>query len=63
MIATFTITPERKETYNFTEPYFVDEVRFLVRTEDGITDFAGLEGKTIGVPRSATTKDFVSSGS
>ena len=59
VIATFTITPERKETYNFTDPYFVDEVGFLVRTEDGITDFAGLEGKTIGVPQSATTKDLV----
>ncbi|MBZ6526315.1 transporter substrate-binding domain-containing protein [Aerococcaceae bacterium DSM 111021] len=59
VIATFTITEERKETYNFTEPYFIDEVGFLVRTEDGITDFAGLEGKTIGVPQSATTKDLV----
>ena len=59
VIATFTITPEHKETYNFTDPYFIDEVGFLVRTEDGITDFAGLEGKTIGVPQSATTKDLV----
>lgn len=59
VIATFTITEERRETYNFTEPYFIDEVGFLVRTEDGITDFAGLEGKTIGVPQSATTKDLV----
>ncbi|XJS11606.1 transporter substrate-binding domain-containing protein [Aerococcaceae bacterium WGS1372] len=59
VIATFTITDERKETYNFTEPYYIDEVGFLVRNEDNITDFAGLEGKTIGVPQSATTKDLV----
>lgn len=59
IIATFTITDERKETYNFTTPYFIDEVGFLVRTADGISDFAGLDGKTIGVPQSATTRDLV----
>lgn len=59
VIATFTITDERKETYNFTDPYYIDEVGFLVRNEDNITDFSGLEGKTIGVPQSATTKDLV----
>ncbi|MDN5415206.1 MAG: transporter substrate-binding domain-containing protein, partial [Lactococcus raffinolactis] len=30
VIGTFTITPERQKTYNFTTPYFTDEVGFLV---------------------------------
>lgn len=59
VIATFTITDERKETYNFSDPYYIDEVGFLVRNADGITDFADLEGLTIGVAQSATTKDLV----
>lgn len=59
VIATFTITDERKETYNFTTPYYQDEVGFLVRKEDGFTDTASLDGKTIGVAQSATTKDAI----
>ncbi|MBP1048429.1 transporter substrate-binding domain-containing protein [Enterococcus sp. BWM-S5] len=59
VIATFTITDERKETYNFTTPYYQDEVGFLVRKSDGFTDTASLDGKTIGVAQSATTKDAI----
>lgn len=59
VIATFTITEERRETYNFTDPYFIDEVGFLVRVDDGFTDIKSLDGKTLGVPQSATTKDLV----
>lgn len=59
VIATFTITDERKETYNFTVPYYIDEVGFLVRNDDGFTDFASLDGKTLGVPQSATTKQLL----
>lgn len=36
VIATFTITDERKKTYNFTTPYYTDEIGFLVRKEEGI---------------------------
>lgn len=56
VIATFTITDERKETYNFTAPYYKDEIGFLVRQEDNFTDIESLDGKTIGVVQSATTK-------
>lgn len=59
VIATFTITEERKETYNFTTPYYQDEVGFLVRKADGFTDTASLDGKTIGVAQSSTTKDAI----
>lgn len=56
IIATFTITDERKETYNFTVPYYKDEIGFLVRKDDKFTDMKSLDGKTIGVAQSATTK-------
>ncbi|MBM7688328.1 glutamine ABC transporter substrate-binding protein [Enterococcus ureilyticus] len=59
VIATFTITDERKETYNFTTPYYKDEVGFLVRKDDKFTDTASLDGKTIGVVQSATTKEAI----
>lgn len=56
IIATFTITEERKETYNFTEPYYTDEVGFLVKTADAYTDLASLAGKNIGVSQTSTTQ-------
>lgn len=56
VIATFTINEERKKTYNFTTPYYKDEIGFLVRKEDGFSDISSLDGKTIGVAQSATTK-------
>lgn len=54
--ATFTITDERKETYNFTQPYYTDHVKLMVKKSSGIEDFKGLDGKVIGVSQSATTK-------
>lgn len=57
VIATFTITPERKETYNFSTPYYTDAVGFLVNKDSGIESIEGLDGKVIGVAQSATTKD------
>lgn len=56
VIATFTINEERKKTYNFTTPYYRDEIGFLVRKEDNFSDISSLAGKTIGVVQSATTK-------
>ena len=56
VIATFTITPERKESYNFSQPYFTDGVGLLVKKDSGINGLADLNGKTVGVAQSATTK-------
>ncbi len=56
VIATFTITDERKQSYNFSEPYFKDGVALLVKKDAGITDLTGLNGKKIGVAQSATSK-------
>jgi len=57
IIATFTITEQRKESYNFTQPYYTDEIGFLVKKEAGFKDIKDLDGKTIGVAQSATTRD------
>lgn len=57
VIATFTITDERKETYNFSTPYYTDAVGLMVNKDSGITSIEGLDGKIIGVAQSATTKE------
>lgn len=54
--ATFTITEERKKSYNFSEPYFTDGVALMVKKESGIKSFKDLNGKKIGVSMSSTTK-------
>lgn len=57
IIATFTITEERKLSYNFTTPYFTDGIGFLVKKSLGAATIFDLDGKTIGVAQTATTKD------
>ena len=59
VLATFTIKPERKLQWNFSEPYYQDEVGLLVKKSSGITGLAGLNGKTIGVAQGATSRDAV----
>ncbi|MFX3943937.1 transporter substrate-binding domain-containing protein, partial [Streptococcus suis] len=49
VIATFSITEERKLLYNFTTTYYTDAVGFLVNKDSGIKRFTDLDGKTIGV--------------
>lgn len=50
VIATFTITEERKKLYNFTTPYYTDAVGFLVRKDSKIqSSWEALDGLTIGV--------------
>src|SRR5262249_17921872 len=59
VIATFTITEERKQSYNFSEPYFVDGVGLLVKKSSAITGLKDLNGKNIAVVQSATSKQAV----
>ncbi|WP_058486693.1 transporter substrate-binding domain-containing protein [Defluviitalea phaphyphila] len=56
VVATFTITEERKKSYNFSESYYTDAVGLLVKKDSGIKSFKDLDGKTIGVAQSATSK-------
>lgn len=57
--ATFTITEERKLSYNFSEPYFTDGVGLLVKKNSKIKSLKDLNGKKIGVAQSATTKKSI----
>ncbi|WP_253288265.1 transporter substrate-binding domain-containing protein [Paraeggerthella sp.] len=56
-LATFTITETRKKSYNFSRPYYTDHIGVLVKKSSGIADLAGLDGKTVGVALSATTRE------
>ena len=55
VIATFTIKPERRESWDFSTPYYTDAVTVLVETASGITDLAGLKDKTVGVSTGSTS--------
>lgn len=66
LIATVTITDEREEKYVFSDPYHVDSVGLMVLSEPGdersisskaITSIMQLDGKIIGIPRNATTRE------
>ncbi|WP_312248793.1 transporter substrate-binding domain-containing protein [Streptococcus parasuis] len=59
VIATFTITEERKLLYNFTTPYYTDAVGFLVNKDSGIKTFTDLNGKTIGVAQGSITRTLI----
>jgi len=56
VIATFTITEERKESFNFSRPYFTDELGYLVLSDSAITKPEDLRGKSIGVVQASTAK-------
>jgi len=55
VLATFTITDERKESWDFTTPYYTDFVTVLVETESGITTLENLVGKKVGVSSGSTS--------
>lgn len=57
VIATFTITEDRKDTYNFSTPYYTDAVGLLVNKDSGINAIKDLNGKIIGVAQASTSKD------
>ena len=55
VLATFTITDERKQTWDFTTPYYTNAVTVLVEDSSGITSLADLVGKTVGVSSGSTS--------
>ncbi|MCQ2492183.1 MAG: transporter substrate-binding domain-containing protein [Lachnospiraceae bacterium] len=65
VIATFTITDERKEMFAFSDSYYSDYIGIMVKkskadTEslgsDAITSITNLDGKNVGVAQSADTR-------
>lgn len=55
VLATFTITDARKESWDFSTPYYTDAVTVLVEKASGITTLADLVGKNVGVSTSSTS--------
>lgn len=55
VLATFTITDERKESWDFSTPYYTDYVTVLVEQSSGITTLADLVDKTVGVSSGSTS--------
>lgn len=55
VLATFTITDERKQSWDFTTPYYTDYVTVLVENASGITNLSGLVDKKVGVSSGSTS--------
>jgi len=55
VLATFTITDERKESWDFSTPYYTDYVTVLVQKDSGITGLADLVDKKVGVSSGSTS--------
>ncbi len=55
VLATFTITEERKQSWDFTTPYYTDYVSVLVEDSAGIKELADLKDKVVGVSSGSTS--------
>lgn len=55
VLATFTITEERKKNWDFSTPYYTDYVTVLVEVSSGIKSLADLAGKKVGVSSGSTS--------
>lgn len=55
VLATFTITDERKKSWDFSTPYYTDHVGVLVQKDSGITELKDLLGKKVGVSSGSTS--------
>ncbi|MGN1281417.1 MAG: transporter substrate-binding domain-containing protein [Succinivibrio sp.] len=55
VLATFTITPERKKNWDFSTPYYQDAVTVLVEKKNNIKTLSDLIGKTVGVSSGSTS--------
>ena len=56
LIGTYTINDERKASYAISDPYYHDQIGFLVLKNSDINKISDLNGKTIGVSQGASTK-------
>lgn len=59
-IAGITITEEREEIVDFSDPYYDSGLRILVHNDnDEVTEFSDLEGKKIGTKIGSTSYDYL----
>ena len=59
VFATYTITDERKKSWDFSTPYRTDYVGLMVKKRSGFTSIEDLDGKVIGVSQGATTQSLI----
>ena len=57
--ATYTITPEREEDWDFSTPYRTDSVGIMVKKANGWTSMEDLDGQVIGVSTGSITQQLV----
>lgn len=57
--ATYTITPEREEDWDFSTPYRTDSVGIMVKKANGWTSMEDLDGQVIGVSTGSNTQQLV----
>lgn len=55
VLATFTITDERKKNWDFSTPYYTDYVTVLVENSSGIKSLSDLVNKKVGVSSGSTS--------
>ena len=55
LLATFSITPERKIVFDFSPPYYTDGVALLVPKMSGIKSLSDLNKKPIAIAKDTTT--------
>ncbi len=55
VLATFTITEERKKNWDFSTPYYTDYVTVLVEDSSGIKSLKDIVGKKVGVSSGSTS--------
>ncbi|MEL6480769.1 MAG: lysine/arginine/ornithine ABC transporter substrate-binding protein [Pseudomonadota bacterium] len=60
IIASMSITDERKQVIDFSEKYYQTPAKFVAAADAGLEDTAeGLAGKVVGVQRGTTHQDFM----
>lgn len=59
VIAAFTVTDERKNSWNFTQQYRLEPVSFLVNKSSGVKSIADMNGYIIGVGQGTTTASLM----
>lgn len=63
VIATFTVTEDRKRSFDFSDVYYTDSVGFMVKKASGITSFKELAGKTVGITQGSMTENTIKKAS
>lgn len=60
LVSSITITPERRQTIDFTDPYFDAQQLIAMRESSKITKFEDLKNVTVGVQNGTTGDEIVS---